>query len=1215
MRFKSTIRIALQVIVALLSFCPLPTFSQGLATRSSIVFYQLNAANGLSYNYVNALCIDKSGILWIATGNGLNMFNGTTVTRFFNNEYPQLRSNGIRHIVCDEKNRLWILTENGYMTLLDEQRQFHKISLYLKGEFVPARWILKTQSAGAVLFTRKGLFSLNEKEKIGVNDSLTIENFSPIKIPGFDSLQSAPFRHIEPFDDDSYIMVRNDGLYKIDFKALKIDKYAFTDLNYFTKWSPNEILAAQISTQKLMAINLLTGQISYPFENMTDQFGDKVRAFFTNARKINDDQFVLTTFNSGAYIYSKSSNKIRLYRHETFDNSTLSNNRPLQIVADSNGWVFLGINGNGVNYFKNNDIIGNQNTFHDSHGHSYDGYIIGISTKDNDRYYLGTSTLGVIKWTRSTDKSQFLDFIALSNERLKEEEVSALALDDKERIWIATVTKGIFIIDKNDKFVRHIKVGCSVPNCLNQKTIYYLKLSSDGYIWATGSNGICRINTQNFHVDNFEKTPLADLNQTSCLTFYRSDSNIIFVATSGRGVWEYNLATKKVTVHDKANGMLSNNILAINKDRFKNLYVGSDNGVNIFLNGGTTKTITTKDGLLSPRVEALLPDKEDRMWIGNDIGLACFNIRNSSVTAFDERYGLSIYGFVINSYYQNSNGEFILSTPRGLQYLFSDDLFKEKINLNAAITRIESRNIVSSVGQNASFSLAPTDNYITFYFSSIDYSRNKRTYYEYRLEGLDQDWIKVTDQNPVRYSSLPPGKYTFKLRVSNDNKAWKDAKNRVSFTIGKPLVDRTWFKLLGFFIALSLVWAVINFYRKKQIQQREELETQTVINYFASRINSYQKIEDVLSDVAKNCVSKLKFEDCTIYLLDENRDVLVRKAAYGQRFAKDIMISAPIEIPVGTGIVGSVAKTGRPTLIGNIELDSRYMVNEVRYHSEVTVPLIADEKVIGVIDSEHSKKNFFNEKHLNILSTIAVLCANHIQRAKAEEEKQQAQIEVLRNKQKVAESRLQSLRLQMNPHFLFNALNSIQQMILANEELVATRFLSRFSKLLRAILVHSDKETVTLKEELEILNLYVELETRRFKDSFRYNIECDSEIDEDEIRIPTLLIQPFVENAIWHGLMHKEGDRKLSVRFFETGNFLKCVIEDNGVGRRKSEEVKKANGQDRSHISKGIKVSMERLKTIRNKEGREGSLIITDLYDENEQASGTRVEINFPIQN
>jgi ligand-binding sensor domain-containing protein/putative methionine-R-sulfoxide reductase with GAF domain/anti-sigma regulatory factor (Ser/Thr protein kinase) len=1178
------------------------------------VFYQLNAANGLSYNYVNALCIDKSGMLWIATGNGLNMFNGTTVVKFYSNEYPQLRNSVIRHIICDEKNRLWILTDNGNVAMLDEQRQFHKVGLYLNEQFVYTRWILKTKSAGAILFTRKGLFSLNERKVFTVNDSLSINNFSPIRINGFDSLQSASFRQIEPFEDNVYLMVRNDGLYKLNFETLKMEKYDFSGLTYFTKWAPGEILGWNISGQKLMVINLVSQKISYPFENMTDQYGEKVSAYFTNAKKINDDQFLLTTFNSGAYIYNRASKKIYLYRHEAFDNTTLANNRPFHVAFDNTGWIFLSVNGLGVNYFKNNDIIGNQNTFHDASGQSYDGYIIGIATDDNDTYYLGTSD-GFIKWKRSTDKSTFLDFIALSKEALKKEEVSALALDDKKRVWIATVTQGIFIIDRNDKFIRHIKVDGTSQNTLRQRTIYHLKLSGDGYMWATGTNGICRISTDNFQVDNFNNTPLSNLNQTGCLSFFAADSANIFVATTGKGVWEYNVVTKKLKVYDKGTGLLSNNIICINKDRFNNLYIGSDYGVNIFLNNGKTKTITTKDGLLSSRAEALLPDKEDRMWIGNDVGLACFNIKDSSVTAFDERYGLSIYGFVINSYYQNSNGEFILSTPRGLQYLYPDDLFRQKINLNATITRIESRNITSSIAENAKFNLSPTDNYVTFYFSSIDYSKKKITFYEYKLEGLDKDWIKVSDQNSVRYSSLPSGDYTFKVRVSNDNKIWKDAKNSVAINVAKPLAERTWFKLLGFAAGLTLIWLVINFYRKKQMEQQEELETQTVINYFASSINSYQRTDDILWDVASNCISKLHFEDCVIYLLDEERNVLVQKAAHGPKMARDFTIHQPIEIPVGQGIVGTVAKTGKAELIGNTELDARYIVDDARRYSEVAVPLIADDKVIGVIDSEHSKKNFFTQRHLTILSTVAVLCANQIQRARAEEEKQKAKIEVLENKQKVAESRLQSLRLQMNPHFLFNALNSIQQMILANEELVATRFLSRFSKLLRTILIHSDKETVTLKEELEILNLYIELEARRFKDSFQYKIECDEEIDEDEIKIPTLLIQPFVENAIWHGLMHKEGNRYLSVHFSETDNYLRCVVEDNGVGRKKSQEEKKANGQDRVHISKGIKVSLERLKTIRNKQGDEGSLIITDLYDENEHATGTRVEINFPIQN
>jgi LytS/YehU family sensor histidine kinase len=290
-------------------------------------------------------------------------------------------------------------------------------------------------------------------------------------------------------------------------------------------------------------------------------------------------------------------------------------------------------------------------------------------------------------------------------------------------------------------------------------------------------------------------------------------------------------------------------------------------------------------------------------------------------------------------------------------------------------------------------------------------------------------------------------------------------------------------------------------------------------------------------------------------------------------------------------------------------------VDDERRYSEITVPLIIDEKVIGVIDSEHSQKNFFTQKHLSLLTAIALLTTNQIQRILAEDEKQKARIEILQNKQKATESRLQSLRLQMNPHFLFNALNSIQQMILANEEMVATKYLSRFSKLLRSILIHSDKESISLREELDMLNLYVELESVRFKEAFTYAIDCDDQIDVDEVKIPTLLIQPFVENAIWHGLMHKEGVRNLTITFTDMDEYVLCVIEDNGIGRKASRAMKITSGQDKKHTSKGIEVSLERLNALHKNGHGETSLEIIDMTDPQGLALGTRVEIKLPIQN
>jgi len=1163
---------------------------------------------------VNDMCTDEKGNLWIATGNGLNIFNGKTVEKYFASEHPELQNSNVIHVTRDSSKRVWVLTANGNVTMFDEKRQLHRVGLYEKNEFVKTRWILNSQRGGIILFTHKGHFELKAGTLTTVKDSIPSSCFLSVTIQGFDSLQPKFYRQVFYLDDDHYLFMRDEAFHKVNYKTKKVERsYSITDCNALMKWNENELLASNLKTKEVQLINLITGEVAYPFRDLKDQFGRKITADFRFAEKINSTQWLFTTTNDGIYIYDRRTNKIYNYRHNIADPSTISDNFTRTIAVGKKGWVFISCQP-AISYFNSNDFIGSQNVFIDDKGKGYDGYIAGIATKDNNTYYVGTGE-GLLEWKRNTNTTTFLQYSDKNGNPLPEkEEVSSIVIDRNDRIWATTISHGIIVLGKNRSLLKQISNTTPGKGSVKLKGVYYLLVGPDGGIWASGRNGISKIDPQNFEVDNFENSPLARFDTVTCGTMLFTDKDNLWIATN-IGVFHYNLVTGAIDEYTARDGLAANGIYTINADNEKNIYIGSALGLNILYPNGRIKTITHKNGLLIDRAEGLLLDRHNRMWIGNDIGLACYDPKDSSLVTFDERYGLSIYGFRVNSYFQTPNGEFAFGTPHGIQYFHPDSLYNKKIALNALINKVETKNLVSSITENSVLNLSATNNQVSFYFSSVDFSPHVRTYYKYKLEGIDKDWVTVADVNSVRYNSLPPGTFNFKLLLSNDNKTWQRADNEVTIIIATPFYRTWWFKMISTLVALVIIWFVWRHFRRAHIKQKEELETQIVIGYFASRINSYQKIEDVLWDVARNCISKLHFEDCVIYLLDEERNVLVQKAAYGPKLARDFTIHQPIEIPVGKGIVGTVAETGNPALIPNTELDERYIVDDMRRYSEVAVPLIIDDKVIGVIDSEHSKKNFFTQRHLNTLSTIAVLCANQVHRARAEEEKQKAKIEVLENKQKVAESRLQSLRLQMNPHFLFNALNSVQQMILANEELVATRFLSRFSKLLRAILVNSDKETVTLKEELEILNLYIELEARRFKDSFQYTIRCDDDIDEDEIKIPTLLIQPFVENAIWHGLMHKDGNRNLNIRFSETDNFLKCVIEDNGVGRKRSEEAKKANGQDRGHISKGIKVSLERLKTIHNQEGNEGSLNITDLYDEKGHAAGTRVEINFPIQN
>ncbi|MEP7165562.1 MAG: histidine kinase [Ferruginibacter sp.] len=1182
--------------------------------NSNILFYQLNTANGLTDNYINCMVVDKSGNLWVGTGEGLNLFNGKTVVKFFNQDYPQLQNDNIHQLLCDSKNRVWVSTSYGDVTVIDEQRKFHRLGLYKDKKFVPVRYILQTDEQDIILLTPDNHYTLKQGINLIGKDSLTFDNLSVLPVVGFDSLYKKGFRQALVFDKASYFFATTTGLCKVNYSKHTFEKeYPITGCTLLTKWGDNALLLFDPKSSQLKAFDLATGSISFPFSDLKDQHGETPSAVFTRATRINATDILFTTKKGGCYIYNVVSRQLFNYKHNAADPTTIINNSPLVIATGSDGWIFLGATPNGVSYFNSKAVIGQQVIFQDRSGNSYDGYINNLTTQDNDKYYISASD-NLIEWTRSTGQTEFVNYGSVDGSSLQnKEEITSVEFDNRGQLWLSTVHYGIFILDKNKRQVGHLLNDSGKFNTIPLKAATSLQMGADGHMWMTSGSGVCRMDPSTFAVERFNDTLLGKLNNEYCYRTWFSDKENVWIATAQKGLWKYDLFSKQLKIYNEQNGLLSNSALSMNKDRFNNIYAGTAKGLTVFFTNGTYRTFSVKDGLLNKRIEALLLDKQNRMWIGNDVGLACFNIADTSIKAFDERYGLSIQGFRINSYHQNSDDELVWGTEKGLQYFYPDDLLKQKIQLNTTINRVETRSIFSDLTKTDTFNLASSDNYVTFYFTSIDYSTHLRTFYEYQLESLDKDWIRVADQNFVRYSSLPPGKYTFKLRASNDGKVWEDSENSVTISIAKPLWQQLWFKISGLILALLLVWFVISYYRKKQVEQREELETEAVINYFASQINSRQKTEDILWDVVRNCISKLNFVDCVIYLVDTDRGVLVQKAAYGAKNKNAFHIHQPLDIPLGKGIVGTVAQTGKAEIISNTETDQRYIIDDEKRHSEIAVPLIIDGKVIGVIDSEHHKRNYFTQKHLSILSTIAVLCANQIERAMAEEEKQKAKMEVLVNKQKVAESRLQSLRLQMNPHFLFNALNSIQQMILANEEMIATRYLSRFSKLLRSILVHSDKEMISLREEIEILNLYVELESVRFRDKFSYRIICDNNVEADEISIPTLLVQPFVENAIWHGLMHKEGSKELLLEFTEKDNFVKCIVQDNGIGRNKANELKISTGQGSKHKSKGIEVSVERLMNMRNAMGQAGEINIVDLKDPEGNAIGTRVELYFPV--
>ena len=297
--------------------------------------------------------------------------------------------------------------------------------------------------------------------------------------------------------------------------------------------------------------------------------------------------------------------------------------------------------------------------------------------------------------------------------------------------------------------------------------------------------------------------------------------------------------------------------------------------------------------------------------------------------------------------------------------------------------------------------------------------------------------------------------------------------------------------------------------------------------------------------------------------------------------------------------------------INEVKYENQLKLNEER--NNVKIASIKDEKKVQLY-------TFIAAIALISIFTILVIRNNKLKRKRDQLqlmmteanivlEKQKREQEVAQLEQQKAELEMQALRAQMNPHFIFNCLNSINRFIMNNDAAKAADHLTKFAKLIRIVLEQSGKPFVLLEDELKCLRLYMDLEALRFENPFQYKIHYNG-TDISSVMIPTLIIQPFVENAIWHGLRGKEEEGKIDICIHLEKNVLHCRIFDNGIGRA-------AAAKEKNNIEKksfGIDLTQNRLRLINFNDQNEPAITFSDLVNENGQCAGTRVDISIPVK-
>ncbi|MEO1626518.1 MAG: histidine kinase [Bacteroidota bacterium] len=247
---------------------------------------------------------------------------------------------------------------------------------------------------------------------------------------------------------------------------------------------------------------------------------------------------------------------------------------------------------------------------------------------------------------------------------------------------------------------------------------------------------------------------------------------------------------------------------------------------------------------------------------------------------------------------------------------------------------------------------------------------------------------------------------------------------------------------------------------------------------------------------------------------------------------------------------------------------------------------------------------------LSIGGLVALLLSLIIgQQMKVREEKQRILFKQLEQEKALISANLESLRSQMNPHFIFNALTAIQEYIMMNEKILASEYLVKFSRLIRMYLEHSQEDMIPIAREIEALRLYLALEKERFENSIDIQLDIDPQLDLTAHTIPSLLIQPYVENAIKHGLLHRLDKRSLLIQFTKREDAILCTVRDNGVGRKRAMEIQRSRNP--KHVSFATSANQVRLSLINQNSEPPIVVDVQDLYEQG-NAAGTQVNITIP---
>ena len=804
---------------------------------------------------------------------------------------------------------------------------------------------------------------------------------------------------------------------------------------------------------------------------------------------------------------------------------------------------------------------------------------------DDKRIFIGTAN-GLCLLNVETESIERIDLNSLTNYKSTKIDVSKIISFNDDEIMIATYTDGLYIYNHKKKTATHIS-KFDRRNAISDNYIFDAFKDINGSVWIATYAGLNRFEN---NLANFSTVSLFQNGYILSINYFLEMNDEEFLVGTESGIKIFNINDQsikdfKTYFNSKEDYFESLYVYSLYLDEGGYLWVGTRNDGLFIYDIKTDKVINVSEEFEIPNlthaiVRGIEHDNYGNMWVATNIGLCRIDLndkthtfyntekKNKKSLPYDDLFDLMLVDDVL--YITTGDGLAVYSyqTDDFTRYYIPDSLIKgDVVNNNALFDIVDGGNGCYYIGSYSGGMLSFYPDTKTFKTSKINDNVGMMVY------------AMVPDESGFLWASTSKG--IIKYNLTNKNITIYDKSDGLQ---GNEFVPNAFLRSSNgvlFFGGFS----GFNYFKPKDIQLDRKIPKVIVTKLQTQNGTKFRYLNhgDTIHLTHKDNSFEIDF--ATLNLLRKN---MVKYQCmldnYDNEWSLYNMPHRYVDynkLRPGTYVFKLMA------------------ANEVNVWTETPLELTI------IIHPAWYQRAMF--KIMLVLILIITIYVIFRQRSKIILQKREQRRKINELEMQMAQLKQKTLQLQMNPHVIFNTLNSIQQYIIDHDIDKAVSYLSSFSKLMRRILNNSNERFISLSDEIEAVRLYLELESMRLGNRFNYEIKIDSELDADNVEVAPLIIQPFVENAIIHGLVPKKENCFLKISLSKLGNDkLLCVVEDNGVGRKYSEKIKQKTG---SHKSYGMSITRRRLEMLSKISNDDFSVEVVDLKNDKGEPSGTRVNI------